>query len=99
MDFNQDGVIRPFIFETQHSSSSGEEENAVDEGTQGKIKRETSSSGEESDNDSILDMDFNQDGVIRPFIFETQHSSSSGEEENAVDEGTRRKMKGETSTR
>ena len=38
MDFNQDGVIRPFIFETQHSSSSGEEENAVDEGTQGKIK-------------------------------------------------------------
>ena len=41
MDFNQDGVIRPFIFETQHSSVSGEE-NAVDEGTQGKIKGETS---------------------------------------------------------
>ena len=42
MDFNQDGVIRPFIFETQHSSASGEEANAVDEGTQGKIKGETS---------------------------------------------------------
>ena len=44
-------------------------------------------------------MDFNQDGIIRPFIFETQHSSASGEEANAVDEGTQEKIKGETSTR
>ena len=39
MDLNQDGVIRPFIFETQHSSASGEEEIAVDEETQEKYKR------------------------------------------------------------
>ena len=38
-------------------------------------------SGKESDNDSILDLDLNPDSVIRPFMFEPQHSSSSGEEE------------------
>ena len=44
-------------------------------------------------------MDLNQDGVIRPFMFETQHSSASGEEEIAVDEETQEKIKGETFTR
>ena len=37
-------------------------------------------SGKESNNDSILNLDHNPDGVIRPFMFEPQHSSSSGEE-------------------
>ena len=45
-------------------------------------------SGEESDNDSILDLDLNPDSVIRPFMFEPQHSSSSGEEEISVDKET-----------
>ena len=44
-------------------------------------------------------MDLNQDGVIRPFMFETQHSSASGEEAIAVDEETQEKIKGETFTR
>ena len=44
-------------------------------------------------------MDLNQDGVIRPFIFETQHSLASGEEAIAVDEETQEKIKGETFTR
>ena len=43
-------------------------------------------------------MDLNQDGVIRPFMFETQHSSASGEEAIAVDEETQEKIKGETFT-
>ena len=43
--------------------------------------------GKESDN-SILDLDLNPDGVIRPFMFEPQHSSSSGEGEIFVDEET-----------
>ena len=37
-------------------------------------------SGKESNNDSILNLDLNPDGVIHPFMFELQHSSSSGEE-------------------
>ena len=45
--------------------------------------------GKESDN-SILDLDLNPDGVIRPFMFEPQHSSSSGEGEIFVDEETQR---------
>ena len=52
--------------------------------------------GKESDN-SILDLDLNPDGVIRPFMFEPQHSSSSGEGEIFVDEETR-DIQGETST-
>ena len=43
MDLNPDGVIRPFIFEPQHSSSLGEEEISVDEETQKEIQEETSS--------------------------------------------------------
>lgn len=38
-------------------------------------------SGEESNNDLIPNLDLNPDSVIRPFMFELQHSSSSGEEE------------------
>ena len=56
-------------------------------------------SGEESDNDSILDLDLNPDGVIRPFMFEPQHNSSSGEEEISVDEETQEEIEEETSTR
>ena len=44
--------------------------------------------GKESDN-SILGLDLNPDGVIRPFMFEPQHSSSSGEGEIFVDEETK----------
>ena len=43
MDLNPDGVIRPFMFKPQHSSSSGEEEISVDEETQEEIQEETSS--------------------------------------------------------
>ena len=59
----------------------------------------TENSGEESDNDSILDLDLNPDGVNRPFMFEPQHSSSSGEEEISVDVETQEEIQGETSTR
>ena len=51
--------------------------------------------GKESDN-SILDLDLNPDGVIRPFMFEPQHSSSSGEGEIFVDEETQRYTRGNT---
>ena len=44
-------------------------------------------------------MDLNQEGVIRPFMFETQHSSASGEEAIAVDKETQEKIKGETFAR
>ena len=57
------------------------------------------SSGEESDNDSILDSDLHPDGVIGPFMFEPQHSSPSGEEEISVDEEIQKEIQGETSTR
>ena len=49
------------------------------------------------DNDSILDLDLNPDGVNRPFMFEPQHSS--GEEEISVDVETQEEIQGETSTR
>ena len=42
LDLNPDSVIRPFMFEPQHSSSSGEEEISVDEETQEDIQREPS---------------------------------------------------------
>ena len=42
LDLNPDSVIRPFMFEPQHSSSSGEEEISVDEETQEDIQRELS---------------------------------------------------------
>ena len=51
------------------------------------------SSGEESDNDSILDSDLHPDGVIGPFMFEPQHSSPSGEEEISVDEEIQKRFK------
>ena len=57
------------------------------------------SSGEESDNDSILDSDLHPDGVIGAFMFEPQHSSPSGEEEISVDEEIQEEIQGETSTR
>ena len=47
-------------------------------------------SGEESNNDLILNLDLNPDGVIRPFMFELQHSSSSGEEEISVEKKLRK---------
>ena len=56
-------------------------------------------SGEESDNDSIFDLDLNPDSVIHPFMFEPQHSSSSGEEEISVDEETQEDIQRELSTR
>ena len=34
-----------------------------------KMDENIENSGEESDNDSILDLDLNPDGVIRPFMF------------------------------
>ena len=55
-----------------------------------KMDENIENSGEESDNDSILDLDLNPDGVIRPFMFEPQHSSSSGKGEIFVDEETQR---------
>ena len=54
-----------------------------------KMDENIENSGKESDN-SILDLDLNPDGVIRPFMFEPQHSSSSGEGEIFVDEETQR---------
>ena len=56
-------------------------------------------SGEESDNDSIFDLDLNPDSVIHPFMFEPQHSSSSGGEEISVDEETQDDIQREPSTR
>ena len=50
-------------------------------------------SGEESNNDLILNLDLNPDGVIRPFMFELQHSSSSGEEEISVEKKLRKRYK------
>ena len=47
-------------------------------------------SGEESNNDLILNLDLNPDGVIHPFMFELQHSSSSGEEEISVEKKLRK---------
>ncbi|XP_058957973.2 P2X purinoceptor 7-like [Pocillopora verrucosa] len=64
-----------------------------------KMDENIENSGEESDNDSILDLDLNPDGVIRPFMFEPQHSSSSGEEEISVDKETQEEIQEETSTR
>ena len=55
-------------------------------------------SSEESDDDSILYLDLNPDSVIRPFMFEPQHSSSSGEE-ISVDKETQEEIQEETSTR
>ena len=43
-------------------------------------------SGEESDTDSILDLDLNPEGVIHPLMFEPQRGSHSWEEETPVDE-------------
>ena len=57
-----------------------------------KMDENIENSGEESDNDSILDLDLNPDGVIRPFMFEPQHSSSSGEEEISVDKETQEEI-------
>ena len=42
-------------------------------------------SGEENNNDLILNLDLNPDSVICPFMFELQHSLSSGEEEISVE--------------
>ena len=64
-----------------------------------KMDENIENSGEESDNDSILDLDLNPDGVIRPFMFEPQHSSSSGEEEISVDKETQEEIQEETFTR
>ena len=47
-------------------------------------------SGKESNNDSILNLDCNPDGVIHSFMFELQHSSSSGEEEISVEKKLRK---------
>ena len=51
-------------------------------------------SGEESDNDSILNSDLYPDRAIRPFMFKAQHSSSSGAEEVFVDEETQEEIQG-----
>ena len=48
-------------------------------------------SSKESNDDSILDLDLNPDRVVRPFMFEPQHSSSSGEE-IFVDEETQQEI-------
>ena len=56
-------------------------------------------SGEESDNDSILNSDLYPDRAIRPFMFKAQHSSSSGAEEVFLDEETQEEIQGETSRR
>ena len=45
------------------------------------INANIENSGEESSNDSILNLDLDPDGVICPFMFEPQHNSSLGEEE------------------
>ena len=50
-------------------------------------------SGKESNNDSILNLDCNPDIVIRPFMFEPQHSSSLGEEEISVEKKLRKQYK------
>ena len=47
-------------------------------------------SGEESNNDLILNLDLNPDGVIRPFMCELQYSSSSGEEEISAEKKLRK---------
>ena len=39
-------------------------------------------SGEESDNDSILDLDLNPDGVIRPFMFDIVIAKQTGQNGN-----------------
>ena len=50
-------------------------------------------SGEENNNYLIRNLDLNPDGVIRPFVFEPQHSSSSGEEETSVEKKLRKQCK------
>ena len=50
-------------------------------------------SGKESINNSILNLDLNPDGIIRPLMFKLQHSLSSGEEEISVEKKHRKGYK------
>ena len=43
-------------------------------------KADANSSDKESDSESSLELEIGSDGTIRPFMFEPQHGTSSGEE-------------------